>query len=422
MLFVQNGNVIDPIRGTIEKRDIFIQNGMISDKPAEKAEIVDAAGLYISPGLVDIHVHFRQPGFEYKEDLLSGAKAAAAGGITSAACMANTNPVIDSPEWVRYIKEKAADAVIGIYPIAAVTIGQAGERLTDFGALKEAGACALSDDGMPVSNAQLMLEALRKAEENGLIIIAHSEDFNMTDGRSVNEGAVSKKLGVKGRPCVAEEYMIARDAMLAKYAKAKIHIAHVSTSGSVDIIRDCKASGIDISCETCPQYFMLTEDEVIGKGAEAKMFPPLRAQKDVEGIIKGLTDGTIDIIATDHAPHAENEKRKGLLDAPGGMVGLETSLAAALTALYHTKRMNLTDIIRKMTVNPAARFGLHAGGVNIGDRADLVIFDAHEVWTVKPEKFLSKSKNTPFAGMTLNGRVKYTIYGGNIVYRFDRIR
>ncbi len=417
MLLIRNGSVIDPVGGTIEKRDIWISNGMISDKLSEKAEIIEADGLYVSPGLVDIHVHFRQPGFEYKEDILSGTKAAAAGGFTAAACMANTNPVIDSPEWVRYIKEKSAGAAIGVYPVAAVTVGQKGEKLTDFKVLKEAGACALSDDGMPVSNAQLMLEALRKAKENGLTIIAHSEDKSMTDGRPVNEGEVSLKLGVNGRPRIAEEYMVARDAMLAGYAKAKIHIAHISTAGSVNIIRGCKAAGIDISCETCPQYFMLTEREVFIKGADAKMYPPLRTQKDVEEIIRGLYDGTIDVISTDHAPHADYEKKMGLLEAPGGMVGLETSLAAALTALYHTKKMKLYDIIRKMTVNPASRLGIAAGGVNIGDRADLVIFDAYETWTVDPSQFLSKSRNTPFAGMALAGRVKYTVCGGNIVYR-----
>ncbi len=420
MLIIRNGSVIDPISGTIEKKDLYLNAGLISDETGETAqatETIDAQGLYVAPGLVDIHVHFREPGFEYKEDIMTGAAAAAAGGFTAAACMANTDPTTDSPERVRVILEKAKHAPIRVYPIAAVTEGQKGGKLTDFQAMRQAGACALSDDGQPIMNAQLMCTALREAQKNGLVIVAHSEDRSMTDGRAVNEGKIAALLGIPGRPAVAEEYMIQRDAMLAGYTGGTVHIAHISTAGSVEILRQSKAAGVDISCETCPQYFTLTEEEVLKKGTLAKVFPPLRTQKDVDQILAGLQDGTIDIIATDHAPHAAYEKAQSLPDAPGGMVGLETALAAALTALYHTGRMRLADILRKMSLNPALRLGIPAGGVKPGDRADLVIFDVNKAWTVDPKLFHSKSVNTPFAGMTLRGKVAYTICGGKVVFR-----
>jgi dihydroorotase len=423
VLEIKNGNVIDPVSGTIEVRDIFIQNGCIVSKTGSRPEkTIDASGFYVAPGLVDIHVHFRDPGYEYKEDIYSGALAAAAGGFTTVACMANTNPVLDSPELIEYVLNKSSKTDINVFPIAAVTKGQRGECLTDFGALKGAGACALSDDGVPVSNAGLMLEALRAAGGLGLIIVSHSEDAHMTDGRAVNEGSISQRLDIGGRPSVAEEYMVARDAMLAEYAGAGIHIAHVSTAGSVDIIREFKKRGVNISCETCPQYFTFTQEEVLKKGAMAKVFPPLRTERDREAVIAGLCDGTIDIIASDHAPHSSEEKALGLADAPGGMIGLETSLAAALSALYHTGRMPLAEIIRKMTVNPSNRLNLPAGGIAIGDRADLVIFDLDREWIVNSDKFHSKSRNTPFSGMKLKGRVEFTISGGKVVYQSDNSR
>lgn len=421
MLAIKNGNVIDPVEGTIEERDLFIHNGYIVPKLGDEPEItIDASGLYVAPGLVDIHVHFRDPGYEYKEDIRSGALAAAAGGFTSVACMANTKPVLDTPELIEYVVKKASETDINVFPIAAVTKGQRGDCLTDFGALRAAGACALSDDGFPVSNAGLMLEALRAAGKLGLLIIAHSEDASLTDGGAVNEGGISHMLGVKGRPPVAEEYMVARDAMLAEYAGAGIHIAHVSTAGSVDIIRNFKRRGVNISCETCPQYFTFTQEEVLEKGAVAKVYPPLRTERDREAIIAGLCDGTIDIIASDHAPHSSDEKALGLEDAPGGMIGLETSLAAALTALYHSGKMSLIEIIKKMTVNPAGRLNLPAGGTTYGDRADLVIFNLEQDWIVNSTKFFSKSSNTPFSGMKLKGRVEFTICRGKIVYSNGR--
>lgn len=420
MLAIKNGNVIDPVSGSVDARDIYIENGHITDKPCGTPDrVIDASGLFVAPGLVDIHVHFRDPGYEYKEDIHSGALAAAAGGFTTVVCMANTKPVLDDPELIGYIVRKASETGINIFPAAAVTMGQKGERLTDFRALKEAGACALSDDGVPIMNAQLMLEALRAASEQGLLIIAHSEDMTMTEGGAVNDGRISSLLDIKGRPSAAEEYMIARDAILAGYAGSPVHIAHVSTAESVDIIRHYRKMGVDISCETCPQYFTFTEEEVLRKGAVAKVFPPLRTPKDREGIIAGLCDGTIEIIASDHAPHSSGEKTAGLMEAPGGMIGLETSLAAALTALYHTGKLTLVDIIRKMTVNPSKRLGLQGGGTASGDRADLVIFDAEREWIADSRKFLSKSSNTPFDGMRLKGRVEYTLNQGNIVYEAD---
>jgi dihydroorotase len=308
---------------------------------------------------------------------------------------------------------------VNILPYGAVTIGQKGLELADAASLQKAGAAALSDDGMPVMNAALLREAMLTAKKLGLMISSHCEDAELVKNYAVNEGMSSKKLGLQGRPAIAEELMVARDAMLAKDTGARIHIAHVSTAGSVDIIRKAKAAGVRITAETCPQYFTLTEDKILLQGALAKVNPPLRTTCDIEAIIAGLSDGTIDAIATDHAPHSMAEKALPLTEAPSGMVGLETSLALALMALYHTGKLTISSIIEFMSLRPSEILGISKGRIAIGDDADIVIFDPDAAWTVDPERFRSKGHNTPFAGMTLKGKVKQTIVGGKLVYKGD---
>ena len=420
-LLIQKGRLVDPVGGIGGIMDILIEDGKLavigSDLRDQDAQIIDARGLTVCAGLVDMHVHLREPGLEYKEDISTGTAAAARGGITSVACMPNTKPAVDSPEQVRYVLRRAAESCgVRVWPIGAVTVGEKGETLTDGQALKEAGAVALSDDGMPIQNANLMRDALIRAKRLGLTILSHCEDADMVRNYAVNEGRVSRALNLPGRPAIAEELMVMRDAMLSEETGAAVHICHISTAGSVDIVRQFKKKGVHITCETCPQYFTLTEDEVLNQGTMARVNPPLRTRQDVEAIIAGLKDGTIDAIATDHAPHSAQEKAKPLAEAPSGMVGLETSLGATLTALYHTGEMDLSDILKKMTFNPACILGIPKGRLSLGGEADFTIFDPNETWTVDPEQFASKGRNTPFAGRELKGKVKYTIVGGKIVY------
>lgn len=421
-LLIKHGRVVDPAGGTDCVMDILVSDGKIEAMDCglsdEQAQVIDAEGLVVAPGLVDIHVHLRQPGFEYKETIKTGCAAAAAGGVTSIACMPNTKPVIDTPELLDYVREQAQMACgVHVFPIAAVTKGQQGSELTDAQTLSQAGAAAFSDDGVPIQSAHIMRQALLKAREHGKPILTHSEDAEMVCNYAVNEGAVSRQLGLQGRPAIAEELMIARDAMLAEETGSAVHVCHVSTARSVDIVRQYKKKGVPITCETCPQYFTLTEDEVLRQGTMARVNPPLRTQADVDAMIAGLQDGTIDAIVTDHAPHSAQEKARPLPDAPSGMVGLETSLAVALTALYHTGRMELPALLAKMTAEPARILGLEKGRLSVGADADLVLFDPDEEWVVEPEKFASKGRNTPFAGRRLKGRVKCTVADGRVIYQ-----
>ena len=422
-LLIKHGRVVDPVSGTVSIQDLYIENGKVvqleKDIRQEADQVIDADGLVVCPGLVDMHVHLRDPGLTYKEDIFTGTAAAAHGGVTSVACMANTDPVVDTPEQVRYVKDKAAQANgVHVYPIAAVSMGMRGEEPSDADAMKKAGAIALSDDGCNVDNANLMRDVMIHAKRLEMPVLCHCEDTTMVEGRAVNEGSVSRQLWLEGRPAIAEEIMVMRDAMLAEETGAHVHICHVSTAKSVDIIRRMKKRGVAITCETCPQYFTLTEDEILTQGSMARVNPPLRTAKDIKGIIAGLKDGTIDAIATDHAPHSAEEKSRPLTRAPSGMVGLETSLAIALTELYHTGKMKLPDIIKRMTYTPASILRLSSKGrLSLGSDADITIFDPEEVWTIDPEQFASKARNTPFAGREVKGKVKYTIVGGNVIYQ-----
>ncbi len=420
-LLIRGGRVVDPAQGVDDRLDLLIQDGKIlrlgRDLAAPDAQILNAGGLTAAPGLVDIHVHLREPGFEAKETVATGCAAAARGGVTTLVAMPNTRPAADCPEIVRLVRDKAAATGINVLPAGAVTVGQKGEQLTDFAALKAAGVPALTDDGVPIQNLALLRRAMLEAKRLSLPLLDHCEDRDMVQNYAVNEGAVSRRLGLPGRPAVAEELQIMRDVMLAEDTGAHVHICHISTAKGVDIVRRAKARGVRVTCETCPQYFTLTEEEVLCQGAMARVNPPLRTQADVEGIRAGLLDGTIDAIVTDHAPHTAEEKSRPLPDAPSGMVGLETSLALALTGLYHTGLMSLSRVLALMSSSPAALLGLSKGMLCVGRGADLVLFDPEEEWVIDKEQFVSKGRNTPFHGRTVRGKVKYTISRGTIIYQ-----
>ena len=421
-LLIQHGNLIDPVLNEERVMDILIENGQIAAIGAHledpEAQVLDASGMAVSAGLIDMHVHFRDPGFTEKEDIITGSRAAAHGGFTTVTCMPNTRPTVDSPEMVQYVYDRAKEGSgVHVLPIAAVSMGEKGAVLTDAKALKQAGAVALSDDGVPVQSANLMRDALICASRQQLAVLTHCEDADMVKNYAVNEGRISRQLGIPGRPAIAEEIMVMRDAMLAEETQTAVHICHISTGRAVDIVRKYKKKGVKITCETCPQYFTLNQREILEQGAMARVNPPLRTSRDVAAVLAGVKDGTIDCIVTDHAPHTAEEKAIGLEKAPSGMVGLETSLGITLTQLYHTGEMTLPEIIAKMTVNPARILNLDCGRLSAGSAADLTIFDPNEEWVVDAEKFASKGRNTPFNGKTLKGKVKYTIVGGKIIYQ-----
>ena len=424
-LLVKGGHVVDPSTGLNQICDILIDNGRISTvgeslaTPEEHCSTLDASGLVVAPGLVDLHVHLREPGQEDKETIATGCAAAARGGVTTLVAMPNTRPATDCPEVVALVKEKAAHTGIHVYPAGAVTQGQKGEALTDFQALWKAGVPAFTDDGVPVQNLALLRQAMQQARTLGLPILDHCEDKDMVRNYAVNEGVVSRQWGLPGRPAIAEELQVMRDVMLAKETGARVHICHISTAGTVNIIRRAKAEGVAVTCETCPQYFILTEEEVLRQGTMARVNPPLRTAADRAAILEGLKDGTIDAIVTDHAPHCAWEKAQPLEKAPSGMVGLETSLGLALTYLYHAGHMSLMKVIDRMSTTPASLLRLPGGTLQEGRPADLVLFDPDQVWTVNRDTFASKGRNTPFHGFQLKGKVKYTISMGQIIYQED---
>ena len=418
-LLLKNGYVIDSANNFEGSADILVENDeIIACRPniTDAADrVIDCTGKMIIPGICDMHVHFRDPGQTHKEDIITGGDAAVAGGVTAVACMPNTIPTVDNAETVKYLIEKAKQSKTRVYPIGSVTKGLEGRELCDFSELKAAGCVAVSDDGRPVKNARIMAQAMVRAHYAGLKVISHCEDLDIIDGGIMNSGKVSAELGVKGMHRLSEDTCTAREITLATDLEVPIHIAHVSTLTSMQNIRIAARYGVLVTSETCPHYFMLTDEKLRSRDADYRMNPPLRTEDDVKAITEGICDGTIDCIVTDHAPHAPEEKAD-FEKAPNGVVGLETSLAATLTALYHTGKVSLKRIVSLMCVNPRKILGIDGGSLNEGSLADITIFDPNEEWVVDPEKLHSKSKNTCFKGMTLKGRVKYTIVGGNVVY------
>jgi len=421
-LLIKNGHIIDAKTGLDKVSDILIEDGTVAQIENEidstGCEIIEAKGMYVIPGLVDAHCHLRDPGFEYKEDIESGTRSAAKGGFTSIACMPNTNPVLDNEAMIMYVLNKAkSDGIVNVYPIGAVSKGLKGEELSEIGELKFAGAVALSDDGKPVNNSSLMKKALQYASMFDITIISHCEDLDLVDDGLMNEGFYSSILGLKGNPAPAEEVMIARDLILAEYTKATIHIAHVTTELGVDLIRNAKRRGVNVTAETCPHYFSLTDQACEGFNTNSKVNPPLRTQKDVDAIIEGLKDGTIDIISTDHAPHHIDEKNVEFKQAANGMVGFETAFPLAITYLVKPGHLTIEELVKKMCLNPSKMLGLNKGTIELGICADILIFDINEQYTVNINAFESKSRNSPFNGFKLYGQPQYTIVSGNPIVR-----
>lgn len=421
MILVKNGRVIDPKTKWDEVIDLVIQDGKIHrigkyQGGEDYEQVIDASGKIVAPGLIDVHSHFRDPGFTYKETIETGAAAAKRGGYTTVICMANTKPPIDSPEAVRNTMEKGKRTGIHILQAACITKGMQGRELVDMEELARAGAAGFTDDGLPLLDTKMTHEAMLMAKKVGTVLSFHEEDPALIDKAGVNKGKVSEELGFPGASRSAEDVMVARDCMLALATGARVNIQHVSSRNAVELVRLAKRLGADIWAEATPHHFSLTEEAVKKYGANAKMNPPLRTSEDRFAIIEGLKDDTIEIIATDHAPHALEEKEKGLLEAPSGIIGLETALALGNTYLVRKGHLTLMKLLGKLTYKPAYLYGLDSGVIKQGGAADLVIFDPNESWVVE-DSFASKSKNSPFIGETLYGKVKYTICGGSVVYQ-----
>lgn len=419
-MIIKKALLTDPATQTSRKCDIRITNGLISAigesiSPASSEDVLSAEGLVAAPGLIDTHVHFRDPGFTHKENLHTGSLAAAKGGFTSVICMANTSPVVDNEQTLLDILTRSKDEKIRIFQAASVSLGLKGEEPTDMKALAAAGACGFTDDGIPLKNAAFLYDAMKKTAELGVPISLHEEDPSFIKNNGINHGPVSEQLGIYGSPSVAEESLVARDCLLALRSGAHVVIQHISSGRSVEIVRMYKALGAKLHAEATPHHFTLTEEAVLKYGTLAKMNPPLRTEADRQAIIAGLADGTINIIATDHAPHSPEEKARSITGAPSGIIGLETSLALGITSLVRPGHLTLMQLLEKMTVNPADLYHLPSGRVEIGKAADLVLFDPEECWT--PTEYLSMSSNSPFTGWQLYGKVKYTICKGDVVYR-----
>ena len=413
---------MDPSRGTDEVTDLLVADGKVRalgrdlGRPDE-ALVVEAAGKVVAPGLIDLHVHLREPGQEDLETVATGAMAAAAGGFSAVCAMPNTDPVTDNQAAVGFIVSQAQRAAKArVYPIGAVSLGQRGQQLAEFGELVGAGAVAVSDDGKPVASSHLMRTALEYARTFGIPVADHCEEPTLAAGGAMHEGLVSTRLGLKGIPAAAEEIMVARDILLAELTGGHVHLCHMSTRGSVELIRRAKEKGLRVTAEACPHHFTLTHEACEGYNTNAKMNPPLREPEDREAIRLGLRDGTIDVICTDHAPHHYDAKEREFDDAPNGIIGLETALGLAVTELVETGLLSLADLVTRMSVMPARIFHLPGGSLAPGASADVVVFDPAAAWTVRPEDFFSKSRNTPFAGRRLKGRAETTIVRGQVVF------
>lgn len=420
-ILIKGGRVLDPASGKDGIYDVLVEDGIIAAVgggiPESGHDVIDVSGCFVMPGLVDLHVHFREPGFEYKETVKTGAQAAARGGVTTVFPMPNTNPPVDSVSMIERINGIAArDSAVNVYQVAAVTLGQKGVTPTDIAALHGAGVVAISEDGKSVMNSAVYRDAMRQAAECGMLVMAHCEDRNLVDGGALNESEKSRSLGVKGITNAVEDVIAARDILLAKETGCRLHLCHCSTADSVRMIREAKAEGVRVSGEVCPHHFTLCDEDIPGDDADYKMNPPLRSRKDMEALREGLRDGVMDVISTDHAPHSEEEKSKSISDAPFGITGLETSLCLTYTELVLKGILTPMQMVEKMSYNPARIVGIDRGTLLPGRAADITVMNPEEEFVIDRREFASKGHNTPFDGRRVKGRVKYTIVGGRIVY------
>lgn len=420
-ILIKNGHVIDPANGIDKVCDILVNDGVIAevgentDLDGVELSVIDADGMVVAPGLVDMHVHLREPGQEYKETIETGTRAAVCGGVTSVACMPNTEPVCDNEAVVRFIKERAKEAgYANVYPVGAISKNLEGQFLAEIGQMVFEGAVAVTDDGKPVTNSALMRRAINYAGMFDIPVISHCEDPDLGEG-DMNDGAVATQMGLKGISPAAEEVMAARDILVAEDVGGRVHIAHISTKGTVELIRQAKKRGVKVTCETCPHYFSLTDEVCVGYNTNAKMNPPLRTAEDVAAIKEGLRDGTIDCIVTDHAPHHPDEKECEFSLAKNGIVGLETSLGLGIKCLVKEGVLTMSQLIEKMSCNPSKVLGIAKGNLGVGQSADIVIFNPDEEWVVDKDRLHSKSKNMPFDGFTLYGKPKYVLVGGEVI-------
>ena len=422
-ILIRGGRVIDPSRGSDGVADVYLTDGKVAAVGSnivgeEGTLVIPAAGKVVAPGLIDLHVHLREPGQEDQETVATGAMAAAAGGFTAVCAMPNTDPVVDNQGTVGFIVSQAQRAAKArVYPIGAISLGQRGEKLAEFGELVGAGAVAVSDDGKPVMSSHLMRTALEYARTFGIPVADHCEDLALAEGGAMHEGIVATRLGLKGIPAAAEEIMVARDIILAELTGGHVHLCHMSTRGSVELIRRGKERGIRVTAEATPHHFTLTHEACEGYNTNAKMNPPLREGADRDAIRQGLRDGTLDVIASDHAPHHYDAKEREFDDAPNGILGLETALGLAISELVETGLMSLSDLLLRMSTQPARIFNLPGGSLGVGAPADVVMFDPKARWTVDPSRFHSRSRNTPFGGRSLTGRAEVTIVRGRVVYQ-----